>query len=447
MRPSPDREESNLLKARSSIVWLLAMAVAFGAVYAIEKYSRAAPAAASAAASTAPAELLAASPGQPALPASRPLTEQERAWAATAWAYFEKNTDPKTGLAGSVEGYPGATMWDIGSGLLALVAARDLDMLTAKEFDERVGRALGSLARLPLYADALPNKAYDVRTLQMTDYGNQPVAGGIGWSALDIGRLLVPLDIIVWRHPLHATKVRAVVARWKTAQLARGGQLFGQQAGGQATQEGRLGYEQYAARAVAPLGLDLDQAGDWRAHLKLVDVEGVGVPLDARDPARFGAPDFVVSEPYLLGGLEFGWQGRGREAAWRVLRAQEERFRKTGTLTAVIEDHLDREPRFAYASVYAGGKPWAVVDDKGRDLGALRTLSVKAAFGWHALFRTDYTQQLVQAVAPLNDPKRGWFAGRYEQDGQPNAAVAANTNAVVLESLAFIQRGALLGPR
>ena len=82
--------------------------------------------------------------------------------------------------------------------------------------------ALASLAAsCPLYGGVLPNKSYDVHTLQMTDYRNQPAPEGTGWSAIDLGRLLVPLNVIAWQHPRHTEAARRVVARWNTAQLRR----------------------------------------------------------------------------------------------------------------------------------------------------------------------------------------------------------------------------------
>ena len=439
--------DSNLVKARASIVWMLAIVVAFGAVAWIEKESGkplVAPAAA-----TAARDPLPASADLPALPGPRALSAQEKAWAATAWAYFDRQTDAQTGLAGAVAGFPSASLWDMASGLLATIAARELEVIDEAAFDDRMRRALASLAKLPLYAGALPNKSYDVRSLAMTDYAGQPSSTGIGWSAIDVGRLLVPLNIIVWRYPRHTDAARAVIARWDTSRLVQGGQLFGMQAaaGGaapQATQEGRLGYEQYAARTLALMGLDVDVAASWRDHLRLVDVDGVQVPVDTRDPSRFGAQDFVVSEPYMLAGLEFGWDRHAREAAWRVYRAQETRFRKTGVLTAVTEDHVDQAPYFVYNTVHDAGRNWVAVTDKGEDASKLRSLSTKAAFAWHALYRNEYTARLVQAVAPLAVPGQGWYAGLYEQGGTPNKALAANTNAVVLESLAYIARGPML---
>ena len=98
---------------------------------------------------------------------------------------------------------------------------------------------------------------------------------------------------------------------------------------------------------------------------------------------------------------------------------------------------------FRRPTVWANGRPWATITDQGVDAAALRSLSVKAAFGWHALLRNDYTAQLVARVAGLQEAGKGWYGGLYEEGGQPNKALAANTNAVVLESLAFIAHGPL----
>ncbi len=450
-------EDSNWVKARSSLVWIAAILVSFGAVWWIERESgkelidRQSPAPAATGAPAGRAVALPASPDLPAERPPRPLTPQERQWAQLAWAYFERNTDAATGLVPSVEGFPAATLWDMASSLLALLAARDLGLIEQPAFDQRLGRALASLAKLPLYGGQLPNKSYDVRDLRMTDYANKPTEAGIGWSAIDIGRLLVPLNAIAWQHPRHTEAARQVIARWDTRPLARDGQLWGMQVADgsapQAVQEGRLGYEQYAARTFALMGLDVDVAADPMAHLRLVGVEGVQVPADDRDPRQFGAPNFVVSEPWMLGALEFGWGRREREMAWRVYRAQEERFRRTGVRTAATEDHVDQAPYFVNNSVWTAGKPWAAVTEKGAEVPQLRTLSTKAAFAWHALYATPYTAQLVEAVSKLQEPGRGWYAGLYEADGRPNKALTANTNAVVLESLAYTVRGSILRSR
>ena len=47
----------------------------------------------------------------------------------------------------------------------------------------------------------LPNKSYNTLTKEMSNYRNEKTERGLGWSAIDIGRLLAPLNIIVWNYP------------------------------------------------------------------------------------------------------------------------------------------------------------------------------------------------------------------------------------------------------
>lgn len=455
--------ESNIVKARSSIVFILALLTAFSAVWWIEKQAAKGPSNAKvpalqqAAVSDVPQKVhlsLPAPLGKSAdiapLQTPRTLTAQEVQWARTAWQYFKNNTDAKTGLVNSVDSYPAATMWDTASYLLAILSARRLEVITQKEFDLRLGKLLASLGRMPLVENALPNKSYNTATLAMVDYENNPTKAGIGWSPIDLGRLLVPLNAIVWNYPQHTQAVRKVIARWDTTRLTRNGQLFGahlQDGKLQLLQEGRLGYEQYAAKTFALMGVDVNQAFDYRGHLKQTEIYGIAVPYDQRDAANFGGHNYVLSEPYVLDGLELGWDDISREFAWRIYRAQEERFRKTGVLTAVSEDHVDRAPYFVYNTVFANGKAWNTLTDKGEDASALRSLSVKAAFGWYALYRSDYTSQLINAAANLYNPAKGWYAGLYEEGGVPNKSVNVNTNAVVLESLAYIAHGKIISYR
>ncbi|TNC66584.1 DUF3131 domain-containing protein [Rubellimicrobium roseum] len=429
--------------ARGHIVFLLALVTAFAIVYALEQWETGEDAAASA--WVADPEALAPPPPYAALSAG------QREDARAAWAYFLGNTQPDTGLVNTIAGYPATTMWDTGGFLLAAIAAERLSLLPRDEFDRRVGQALDSLARLPLYDGKLPNKSYDTRTLAMTDYANEPTETGIGWSALDIGRLLVPLHVLLTRYPGQAEGVQAVLAHWDLGAAVQDGRMVGalpleDGEGHELVQEGRLGYEQYAARGFELFGFDMGEADRVEAQLDWAEVHGVEVPVDRRDPEAFGAHSHTLSEPYLLAALEYGWDTRLRDLAWRVYRAQERRFEDTGTLTAVTEDHLDRAPFFVFSSVVANGEPWAVLTDTGENVEAYRILSTKAALGWHALYRTGYTERLAGAVQDLRTPD-GWQAGRYESLDEPDAALAANTNAVVLTALHYWAMGPMLHPR
>ena len=70
-------------------------------------------------------------------------------------------------------------------------------------------------------------------------------------------------------------------------------------------QEGRLGYEEYAAKSMQLMGYDVAEALDYQSWLKFVDIYDINVATDSRSPEEFTAHNYVVSEPYILDGLEF----------------------------------------------------------------------------------------------------------------------------------------------
>jgi hypothetical protein len=430
---------SGFLNARSYLVFLSAMIFCFVLVFALDAWQPAAPAANAM-----------WPPDTAGIPRARGgnLQASDEQAAQIAWKYFENNYQPKTGLVNSADLYPATTMWDTGSYFMALISAHRLGFVGDEEFHRRLSLGLKSLATLSLFDGELPNKSYNTLTLQMVDYNNHTTARGIGWSAIDLGRLMVPFNIVVWHYPEHAAEVRAVLEHWKLNHLTQKGQLFGaavDEAGKTLyLQEGRLGYEQYSAKSYSLIGLDVGTAQHYANFLRYVKIYGLKVPTDSRTAEKYHAHNYVVSESYILDGLEFGWDGYSKELAYRVYEAQEERRKRTGILTAVSEDNIDQAPYFVYNTVFTNGKAWNTITDKGEDASAFKSLSTKAVFGWYALYATDYTDELRKAVETSYDPQRGWYAGVYENTGKPNRAITANTNAVILESLCFRKFGRLV---
>ena len=374
------------------------------------------------------------------------LDEKQMGYARTAWQFFLNNTDPDTGLTGSVDAFPSTTMWETGSQLVAVISAERLGLTDTADAHMRIEHVLGSLLKLQLFEGNIPNKAYDIRSLKMVTYDNKPTDVGLGWSALDIGRLLSALAIVQHAHPDLSPQITTLLAGWDLSRVTQHGELTGATMTDgklKENQEGRIGYEQYAAKAMLLFGLDATAALDISDTLTVVDVQGLPIPVDSR-MNRNKVRAFTTSESYLLDGLEFGFDWRSHIFASEVYRAQELRFAETGKLTAVSEGHLNVKPFFAYATVWGGGQPWAVLTSQGERIDSRRTLSTKAAFGWDALFATDYTQKLVEAVAPFAVPAKGWPEGIYEVSGEVNDSDTANTNALVLAALAYQVTGPLL---
>ncbi|QKQ74665.1 DUF3131 domain-containing protein [Nostoc sp. TCL240-02] len=375
-----------------------------------------------------------------------PLTSEEQTYARGAWQYFVKNYQPATGFTNSTGGYPSGTLWDMGNYLMALNAARWLNLTDQADFDARLNKFLTTLSSLKLFEDTLPNKVYNAANSQMVDYGNNPLEQGIGWSALDVGRVLAAFDVIRTCHPQYKDWLKGIVAKWQVARSLKDGQLFG------ATvlpdnktllvQEGRLGYEEYGARGYQLWGFSAPKAIALEPF-KLVEINGVQIPVDTRDFKSTNANNYVVSESYILDGIEFGLQGELADFAARVLDVQKRRYDTTGQLTAVTEDNIDQAPYFLYNTIYANGANWATITDANQPYPQFRSISTKAAFGWRYLFPENaYAQKVFDAVKDLRSPDdSGYYAGIYEESKQPNKALTGNTNGLILEILYYKAKG------
>lgn len=379
-----------------------------------------------------------------------PLDAESRQLARQAWRYFEVNRLP-SGLVSSVTKFPATTMWDVASQLAGMTAAHELGLIQKPEFDRWLHQALVSLATLPLYRGELPNKSYNANTLQPVSYGKLYRRQEIGFSALDLGRLALWLDIIAHRYPEHASASRAVTDRWQIDRLERDGYLMGTdtRSGRERwLQEGRLGYEQYAAYGLAKIGVKAPRALNPQLHRHIVTVLGVPIATDNRTTY----PNYVTSEPYVLDGIETGFRSLPMENAQRILQAQQRRFRSTGKWTAWSEENLDRAPWFVYNCVVTGGLPWqtmvparqnnpAYVGNGKKKLRyhdpSAQVSSTKTAVSWYVLFPNRYTEHNYVALKRLADPQQGVFGGVYEQTQEVNRSLSLNTNGQILEALFY----------
>jgi len=389
------------------------------------------------------------------------LSEQELNWAKIAWKYFENNSHVETGLANSIDGYPSATMTSIADYLAALVAARQLDLIDKKEFDHRLSSLLHFLNRMPLFMGRLPNKIYDTKTGKMLDYKGKNQE--IGWSAIDIGRLLIWLRIVSQQFPEFHEYVDKAILRWNFCDVIdQEGSLYtGTLVDKEISlhQEGRLGYEEYAAMGFRAWGFSPIKAESLNP-LEVITIYGEDVYHDARDHRDDNVLSPIMTLPYSFMGMEFNWDRVDdmhsldskhtntllNQAAWQVYKVQELRYQNEKIYTARTEHILNSEPYFLYDSIFANGYAWNTISDTSKRYKNKALVSVKAAFSMHILWNTDYTYKLMLIIEELYDAKRGWFEGRYESSGGYEEAISSSTNATVLEALLYKQVGKLFRP-
>lgn len=388
------------------------------------------------------------------------LTPREMEMAKAAWQYFVAATQENTGLANAVLNYPSTTLWDTASYIAALVSARELGIIDKREFDLRTLKLLGTLQGFNLFRGELPNKVYNTKTGEKVNYENKP--GEVGYSALDIGRMMVWLYILKQRYPYLANSADGVMLRWKFCNVVdANGKLYGAGIGANNQtkyhQEGRLGYEEYAAKGFALWGFDTRRASE-AGPFDFIDILGIKVPYDTRDPRVYKTQNYVLTESYLLDGLELNWDlpddnysdpflhtdGWRAEFAQRIYVVQEKRFEKTGILTARSEHQVKGDPFFVYDSIYASGYPWNTLSPKEEYVPERAAVAIKGALGMWALWNTEYTSKLFDSVAEVYTPEKGFYEGVYENGSGFIPLHTANNNGVVLEALLYKAQGPIL---
>lgn len=361
--------------------------------------------------------------------------------AVTAFTHFNRLWRPRTGLAVATPAYDKLTPWDIASVMAANYSANVLGLLSDPEYNERMGSTLKTLEKMPLYRGAVFHKMYLAETGKMVGRNGKPTTVGYGWSATDLGRILLWLRIVAENDPQFRDQATRIAKRIKFKETTKNGYMVGGMWGSSGKlwtwQEGRIGYEQYSAEGYAYWGGDVANALDINKHAKPFDVLGVTVLADDRKLDRLN------SEPFVLMGMELGFTSPAiEELARNVLAAQEARFKQTGKLTMVSEDAVSVPPHyFYYYCVLCNGKTFTIdVSQTGKNLDKPRWVSTKAAFGYHALMGTEYTKRVMEAISGAKS-EDGWSSGVFEGSLKSTTTYDINTTAVVLEAAAYRKLG------
>lgn len=382
----------------------------------------------------------------------KPITRSDMEMALIAWKYFENNSQKETGLINSVNNYASTTMWDTGSAIAGFIAARELCIISQKEFDDQISPLLATLKNMDLYNDIAPNKAYNTKTGKMVDYRNKPSPGGIGVSTLDLARLVKWLNNLSVAHPKYTNAAREVLKRWDYSYLIHDCQMYGL-ANDPVTkkmkslQEGRLGYEQYAGKIFDDFGFNVDISKNYMNQFSEVAIiYDVPILYDKRDPRELGAYNYIVTESFVMDIFENGEDEVNRKLMDNIYEVQRQRWLREGIVTAVSEDNIDRRPWFIYNTIFAVGLPWNTITDRGVIHNNLKTTSTKAALTMRALYEDQpYSNELYQMVESAYHPEKGWYSGVYENGGGFNKAITANTNGIILETVFYKMYGTLEG--
>jgi len=375
------------------------------------------------------------------------LSPQEQEWARIAWRYFENNTQPQTGLVNGSDKQPRVTLWQMGDTLIALLAARELDLVKEAEFDARLTRLLGTLNRLTLTDTRTPGRLYSSRTATPIDFSGKPVKSG--WSAKDMARLMLALRLTAERAPQYREYLDKIILRWNFCPVMdnEGELRSASLQDGQTVvrDELRLGESEYAATAFHLWGFPVGKALIPPSRNVIIYQRSLAV--DARDPRTTWQPSLLSTLPAMLPGLEFGWQPPGvpsdvqktlRERAEGVWLSQKTRWERDKVLTARADFYLAQAPWHVEDTVWGNGYAWNTLGDDGRYYPRLAQVTTKAVFVLWTLWETEYTDALMAVTTHLNNPEQGWFEGHqpdpdplHERHGAGSPAVQTQRRAAV----------------
>ncbi|MGF1754238.1 DUF3131 domain-containing protein [Vibrio makurazakiensis] len=357
------------------------------------------------------------------------LSRNEQLLAKKAQYYFDKNWRSQTGLWDSVRGYPHATMWDIASGIAATLALEALDMKSEEKTLYELTKTLDSLKKMPLYNNQLPNREYSTKTALPSGLLSQTSSNGNGWSALDIGRLLIWLNILQESHPSLSPTINQIIDKWQLKRAVHKDTLYGAKlykGREYYRQEGRHGYLQYASKGFQLFGFDIDST-KTDVHLDSIKIDGISLRKDKRNVP------FFTSDPYILSALEYG-ENKDWNQLDSIYQLHKNVWENDQQLVSFGEDAMDKNPWFAYNNIYYYNKPWTSVSSGGKPIENPQQFSHKIAYGFSVLFNDSFSESLAQNVLDKNLSFRSISTGIYE-DGGSNIAFNINTNSLVLVAL------------
>ena len=377
------------------------------------------------------------------------LTWEEQLFAKIAWKYFQNNFHDSTGFVNGTNINSAITLKDMTSYLMGMISAYEINIIDSTELDLRLTFFLKSLATIQLYDGKLPNKIYSSATLQMLDNRNRITKKGVGWSSLDIGRFFSFVNKIMIDYPQYQPMLKRAMGKWNLENMISNGCLYGMansrnERKPRVTQEGRLGYEEYCCKGLLMAGYDVTEAFSYTDFIKFIKIYKNEIAVDTRKMKNPPDYNYILSEPYILDGIEYGWDVNSKELAYRIFKVQKERYLETNIITAVCADYIDTPPYFVYNTVYADDNTWSCIGKNGDNKEDLKSISTKAAFGWYVLFEDEYSDLLLATVKNLYDAEKGWYAGKYEKTGRTNKALTANTNGMILEALNYKMNGRIV---
>jgi hypothetical protein len=354
--------------------------------------------------------------------------------AAIAWAFYQPNVgvDPNTGLPFSTGfRFSGFTDWDLGSYIQAVIVAQKIGLIDTNGTwgsYARFDRVLTFLENRPLNAYSYPFQFYDARNGR--EYYPDSNASTKIVDIADTGKLLVALNNLRYFNDAFAPRINTIVLGGRSNYTAVAANISKN-----ADLRDIYGYYVYSGFA-----------SFWPQQLEGVPSAIIDYILNSQNITAYGVTlplSNICIEP-LLGSifeLDNDDSAKLMGLATQVYFACEAYYNSTGEFVAPSEGSNGNEWLYEWV-VAPNGEAWRIMDTSGnyRDMDFI--VYNKVAFGFLALFNTDFARDMVIWLEDaLPNPTNGYHDGA-DNRGGTYAYISDLTNALILETALYaLQKG------
>ena len=352
--------------------------------------------------------------------------------AINAWQYFEvgNGVNSVTGLDASGQSYPYFTDWDLGVYIQAIIDADKLGIISDNGTygaDWRINKILTFLETRPLISDGQPYDRYCTANGQNEDDSAQVATdGGNLFVALNNLKDYMPdlastVNYIVYNRTNYAPELEAVSALAGSVNI----------------------YDYYVTCGFAdfwPSQFSAEASAILSNIVNAPTVETYGVALPEAK---------ITSEPLLLSIFNFQQPNASLLTLSRqVYLAEEARYNATGKYTAFSEGNIVGQSGETYIwewVVLPNGNTWVIEKDQTSVISVTPVVYLKVAVGLDALYNTNYTQSMVNAIASVSLTRSGYQDG-INENGQAVSTVIDKTNGLILSAALYAINNNITAP-
>jgi hypothetical protein len=343
-------------------------------------------------------------------------------YAEVAWRYFQAGVgvDEDTGLHyGSFVppngGWKCLTDWDLGCYIMAILDAEKIEIITSSGpwgADQRIEKILTFMEDRQLHADGVPFLNYDSTTGLKSN--NNPT------NVYDTGRLLVALHNLKLSRPGLEDRINNIIHD-KCDYTSMASSL-----------SSSPNPEHYLlAKGFSYFGFDgtniqdgMDIPEDMMTGT-MIDIYGVQIPRVK-----------LISEQVLHVMFEVEIDENFAELAHRTYLIQERRWLDTGEYTAFTEGNIENDPYYIYEYLVSPPNTWYIMALATGELVITPIAYIKAAIGYHALYDTGYTKDMVDYLTSRLETDYGYKDG-VDEDGNRVDVLSDKTNSMIISAARY----------